>query len=65
MRASIDIDGVLMRQALRATGLPTQKAVVEEGLRLLLKVHRQKAILGLGGKIAWESDLGTLRRGRT
>jgi len=64
MRTNIDIDDRLMQGALRATRLPTKKAVVEEGLRLLIKLHRQKSILALGGKIAWEGDLDALRRGR-
>jgi Arc/MetJ family transcription regulator len=64
MRTNIDIDDTLMQRALRATGLPTKKAVVEEGLRLLVKLHRQKSILALGGKVAWRGDLDALRRGR-
>ncbi len=64
MRTNIDIDDTLMQRALRATGLPTKKAVVEEGLRLLVKLHRQKSILALGGKVAWQGHLDTLRRGR-
>lgn len=64
MRTNIDIDDTLMRRAQRATRLPTKKAVVEEGLRLLVKLHRQKAILDLGGKVAWQGDLDALRRGR-
>jgi Arc/MetJ family transcription regulator len=64
MRTNIDIDDDLMRRALRATGLPTKKAVVEEGLRLLVKLHRQKAIFKLSGKVAWQGDLNALRQGR-
>ncbi len=64
MRTNIDIDDDLMRRALRATGLPTKKAVVEEGLRILVKLHRQTAIRSLRGKVAWQGDLEALRRGR-
>jgi Arc/MetJ family transcription regulator len=64
MRTNIDIDDDLMRRAQRATGLPTKKAVVEEALRLLVKLHRQKAILALRGKVAWQGDLDALRQGR-
>jgi Arc/MetJ family transcription regulator len=65
MRTNIDIDDTLMRHALRATGLPTKKAVVEEGLRLLVKLHRQTAIRRLRGKVAWQGDIEALRQGRT
>jgi Arc/MetJ family transcription regulator len=64
LRTNIDIDDDLMGRALRATGLPTKKAVVEEGLRLLVKLHRQTAIRSLRGKVAWQEDLEALRRGR-
>ena len=61
----IDIDDLLMRRALRATGLPTRKAAVEAGLRLLVKRHGQKAIQALGGKVDWRGDLGAHRCGRS
>jgi Arc/MetJ family transcription regulator len=64
MRINIDIDDALMRDAQRATGLSAKKAIVEEGLRLLIRLHRQKAILALRGKVAWQGDLNTSRRTR-
>ena len=54
MRTQIVIDNNLMRQAMRATGFSTKKAVVEEGLRLLIKVKGQEGIRRLRGKIAFE-----------
>lgn len=38
MHTNIVIDKGLMRQAMKATGLSTKKAVIEEGLRSLIKV---------------------------
>ncbi|UVT19843.1 MAG: type II toxin-antitoxin system VapB family antitoxin [Nitrospira sp.] len=64
MRTNIVIDNSLMRQAMKATGLSTKKAVVEEGLRLLIKVKGQEGIRRLRGKIIWEGDLDTMREGR-
>lgn len=64
MRTNIVIDNSLMRQAMKASGLPTKKAVVEEGLRLLIKVKGQEGIRRLRGKIEWEGDLGAMREGR-
>ena len=37
MRTNIEIDDKLMAQALKLTGLPTKRAVVEEGLRLVVQ----------------------------
>jgi Arc/MetJ family transcription regulator len=64
MRANIVIDNSLMRQAMKATGLSTKKAVVEEGLRMLIKVKGQEGIRRLRGKVEWEGDLDAMREGR-
>jgi Arc/MetJ family transcription regulator len=61
MRTNIVIDDRLMRKAVRASGLPTKRAVVEEGLRLLIKVKSQAGIRRLRGKINWEGDLDAMR----
>jgi len=61
MRTNIDIDDDLMRQAMRSSGARTKRAVVEEGLRLLIRTRRQRR---LRGKVAWEGDLGKSRLGR-
>jgi Arc/MetJ family transcription regulator len=39
MRTKIDIDDRLMRQAMRTSGAPKKRAVVEEGLRLLIQTR--------------------------
>lgn len=64
MRTNIVIDNGLMQQAMKATGLSTKKAVVEEGLRLLIKVKAQEGIRRLRGKIEWEGNLSTMRESR-
>jgi Arc/MetJ family transcription regulator len=64
MRTNIVINNSLMQRAMKATGLSTKKAVVEEGLRLLIKVKGQEGIRRLRGKIEWEGDLGAMREGR-
>jgi Arc/MetJ family transcription regulator len=62
MRTNIEIDDKLMAQAIKLTGLPSKRAVVEEGLRLLVRVRKQaralKALRGLG----WEGDLDEMRK---
>jgi Arc/MetJ family transcription regulator len=64
MRTNIDIDDRLMRQAMRSSGARTKRAAVEEGLRLLIQTRSQRSIRRLRGKVSWEGDLHTLRRGR-
>jgi Arc/MetJ family transcription regulator len=65
MRTNIDIDDKLMRQAMRSSGARTKRAVVEEGLRLLIRTRDQRAIRRLRGKVTWEGDLERSRLGRT
>jgi Arc/MetJ family transcription regulator len=64
MRTNIDIDDRLMRQAMRSSGARTKRAVVEEGLRLLIQTRSQKSVRRLRGKVTWEGDLETSRLGR-
>ena len=56
MRSNIEISDTLLRKALKATGLSTKREVVEEGLRLLIKVKRQAGIRRLRGKINFDED---------
>ncbi len=64
MRTNIVIDDDLMAQAMKATGLPTKKAVVEAGLKLLIQVKAQTGVRRLRGKVAWRGDLDQSRAGR-
>jgi Arc/MetJ family transcription regulator len=59
---SIVIDEKLMNDALQATGLKTKKEVVELGLKILVKLNRQKQIKELRGKLEWDGDLDAMRR---
>ena len=62
MRTNIVIDDRLMADAMEATGAKTKKEVVEEGLRALVRLQRQRGILKLRGKIYWVGDLDEMRR---
>jgi len=64
MRTNIDIDDTLLAQAMKASGLRTKKATVDEALRRLVRQHRQKnAIAELAGT-GWDGDLHAMRDGR-
>jgi Arc/MetJ family transcription regulator len=64
MRTNIDIDDDLMREAMRSSGARTKRAVVEEGLRLLIRTRGQARLRRLRGKVAWEGNLEKSRLGR-
>jgi Arc/MetJ family transcription regulator len=64
VRTNIEIDNALMAQAKQASGLPTKKQIVEEALRLMIKLRRQRRVRGLFGKYRWRGDLARSRKGR-
>jgi len=61
MRTNIVIDDELMNRALKLTGLKTKRAVVETGLRLLVKLKDQEQIRAARGMLRLEGDLDCLR----
>jgi Arc/MetJ family transcription regulator len=64
MRTNIELDDHLVDQAMRSTGAPTKKAVVEAGLRLLVQTHAQTSLRKLRGKVQWQGDLNQSRLDR-
>ena len=64
MRTNVVIDETLMAEAMRCSGLPTKKAVIEEALRMLVRLKSQERIRDLRGKLQWEGDLDRLRADR-
>jgi Arc/MetJ family transcription regulator len=65
MRTNIDIDDELMQQALAASGLRTKKAVVEEALKLFVRIKGQAKIKEYRGKLtSWEGSIDEMRRDR-
>jgi Arc/MetJ family transcription regulator len=64
MRTNIVIDDKLMRDTLRASGLKTKRAAVEQGLRTLLRLSKQAELRRLRGKLDWLGDLKAMRNDR-
>lgn len=54
MPTNLDLDEQLVAEALRLSGLRTKKAVVEEGLRALIRLHRQADVRRLRGSLHWQ-----------
>lgn len=61
MRTNIVIDDSLMNEALQLSDLKTKKAVVEEGLSLLIRLKKQQRIKSMRGKLKWEGNLDDMR----
>ena len=64
MRTNIEIDDTLIAEAQKLSGQRTKKATVEEALRLMVKLRRQKAVDSAFGQYRWRGDLGRRRSGR-
>jgi Arc/MetJ family transcription regulator len=62
MRTNIVIDEKLMKQAMKAANLPTKRATVEEGLRLIIRRKKLSGIRSLRGTVDWQGDLDAWRR---
>ena len=55
---------VVLAEAKRLTGIETTRDVLEEALRVLIRIRCQEALRELRGKIEWDGDLDEMRRGR-
>ena len=64
MRTNIVIDDKLMAEAIKLSQLKTKKAVVETGLRLLIRIKKQERRKSLRGKLNWDGDLEKMRSDR-
>jgi len=63
-RTNIVLNDELVKKCLQATGIETQRALIEHALEELLRHDRQKKILELKGKILWEGNLDEWRKER-
>ena len=61
MRTNVVVDDDLMESALRASGLRTKKDAIEEGLKLLVQLKRQKEIKRYRGRLKWSGSLEEMR----
>ena len=63
-RTNIVLDEKLVSEALKLTGLKTQRELVHHALQQLIRREKQVGLLELKGKVRWEGDLSLLRKGR-
>jgi Arc/MetJ family transcription regulator len=64
MRTNIEIDDTLMEQARKVTGYATKKQIVEEALRLVIRLRGQSEVAASFGKYRWSGNLDRSREGR-
>ena len=61
MRTNVVLNDDLIRTALKLSGFKTKKKAIEEGLKLLVQLNRQKNVRGFRGKLKWEGNLNKMR----
>jgi len=64
MRTNIEIDDTLMAEAQKVSGLATKKQTVEQALRLMIRLQRQREVNFAFGKYRWRGNLARSRKGR-
>ncbi len=64
MRTNIEIDDVLMREAQKVSGHVTKKQTVEQALRLMIRLRRQREVDTAYGRYRWRGNLARSRTGR-
>ena len=65
MRTNIDIDDALIAEAMKAMGLTTKKATVEEALRRVVRRRQRLDALADMAGLGWDGDLAAMREART
>ena len=63
-RTNIVLDDKLVKACMKATGIKTQRALIDYALRELLRHEAQTKILELKGNVDWKGNLNEWRRGR-
>jgi len=61
---SVDLDEGLFMKAWGLSGLRTKKALLEEALRVYVRLHEQAEVRSLRGKLVWSGDLSEVRGNR-
>ena len=64
MFTSLEIDDELFNEAWNLSGLRTKKGLIEEALRLYVRLHEQAQVRALRGKLVWQGDLDEIREER-
>ena len=61
MRTNIELDDVLVKQAIKLSKLKTKREVVQEALKNYVASMKKKELLNLKGRVSWEGNLKEMR----
>ncbi|MEP7011622.1 MAG: type II toxin-antitoxin system VapB family antitoxin [Acidobacteriota bacterium] len=54
MATNVELDEDLVDRAFAATGMRTKRELVHAGLRALVRLHAQREVRDLRGRLRWE-----------
>jgi Arc/MetJ family transcription regulator len=61
MRTNIELDDVLVKQAIKLSKLKTKREVVQEALKSYVASMKRRELLNLKGRVSWEGNLKEMR----
>src|SRR5882762_9361585 len=61
MRTNIELDDVLVKQAIKLSKLKTKREVVQEALKSYIASMKKRELLNLKGRVSWEGNLKEMR----
>lgn len=61
MRPNIELDEKLMEDAMSCSGANSERELIENALRLLVRLKSQEKVRSLRGQLQWEGNLETMR----
>jgi Arc/MetJ family transcription regulator len=61
MRTNIELDDVLVKQAIKLSKLRTKREVVQEALKNYVASMKKKELLSLKGRVSWVGNLKEMR----
>jgi hypothetical protein len=64
-RTNVVLDGQLVEDCKKLTGIATQRGLIEYALKEVRRRGRQRRLLELQGAVTWEGDLAAGRKVRT
>ena len=64
MRINIELDEEMLEDAMSCSGATTKREVIENALRLLVKLKLQKQVRSLRGQLKWTGNLESMRLSR-
>jgi Arc/MetJ family transcription regulator len=62
MRTSIELDDILVQQALKLSKIKTKKGVIQEALKNYVSWMKKKQLLSLKGQVKWDGNLKDMRK---